>query len=90
MKKSPSAYVCAYKNCSSCHATMLFLSVSTHDHEEVFTNLLHYCNWSKKVFTAPKVIRGQSKNSNFLHDFEPFWLQKWFERVRSSKKSPSP
>ena len=33
----------------------------------------------------PKVISRHSQNSNFLHHFEPFWLQKWFERVWNSK-----
>ena len=84
-KKSPSAYVFPNKNCFRCHAIMLFVSTSTYDHEEVFTNLLWHCHCSRKFFTTPEVISSHSQNSNFLHHFEPFWLWKWFERVWTSK-----
>ena len=73
-KKSPSAYVCEYKNCVRCHAIMLFVSASTYGHEEVFTNLLWHYHCFRKFFTESKVISSHSQNSNFLHHFEPFWL----------------
>ena len=85
-KKLPSAYVFVNKNCVRCRTIMLFVSASTHSHEEVFTNLLWHCHCSRRFFTEPKVISCHSQNSNFLHHFEPFWLQKWFERVWNSKK----
>ena len=46
LKKSPSPYVFANKNCSGCRAIMLFASAGTYGHEEVFTNLLHHCHCS--------------------------------------------
>ena len=47
-KKSPSAYVFANKTYFRCHAIMLFISASTYDHEEVFTNLLWHYHCSRK------------------------------------------
>ena len=64
-KKSPSAYVFVNKNGVTCHATMPFASASAHDHEEVFANSLWHHNYSRKFFTAPKVITSHSQNSNF-------------------------
>ena len=84
-KQSPSAYVFVNKNYVRCRKIMLFVSASTHSHEEVFTNLLWHCHYPRRFFTEPKVISSHSQNSNFLHHFEPFWLQKWFERVWDSK-----
>ena len=80
-KKSPSAYVFVNKNCFRCHAIILFASTSTYGYEEVFTNLLWHYHCSRKFLTEPKVISSHSQNSNFLHHFEQFLLQKWFERV---------
>ena len=47
LKKSPSLYVFAHKNCFIRRLIMLFVSAGTHDHEEVFTNLSHHCHGSK-------------------------------------------
>ena len=80
-KKSPFAHVFANENCFRCYAIIVFVCTSTYGHEEVFTNLLWHYHWSRNFFTEPKVISSHSQNSNFLHHFEPFWLQKWFERV---------
>ena len=71
-KKFPSAYVFVDKSYSTCHATMLFVSASTYDHEEMFANSIRHHSYSRKFFTAPKVISSHSQNSNFLHDFEEF------------------
>ena len=78
-KKSPSAYVCANKNCFRCHAIMLFVSASTYDHEQVFTNLLYHCHSSRKVFMESKVIRCHSQNSNFLNYFEQIYSKSLLE-----------
>ena len=68
-KKSPSAYVMVHRSCFMHRTIMLFISASTYDHEEVFTNLLHHYKCSRKFFTTLKVITSQSQNSNFLRHF---------------------
>ena len=51
----------------------------------MFTNLLWRCPCSRKFFTEPKANSSWSQNSNFLRHFEPFWVQRRFERVWNSK-----
>ena len=63
LKKLPSAYAFVNKNCFMCRTVMMFVSASTHDHEEVFTDLKHLFKCSRKSFTTPKVISSQSQNT---------------------------
>ena len=54
LKKTPSPYIFVNKNCAMSRAIMLFASAGTYGHEEVFTNLLHYCHSSNNFLRRTK------------------------------------
>ena len=66
LKKSPIPYVFVFKNCSGRRAIMLFVSAGTHDHEEVFTNLLYHCHSSRKFLRHTKSSEVSRKMGHSL------------------------